>query len=92
MIDFMRRWVAILNDREMVVQHGRALMAPGFVRYDRRRLIAAPPADADEFVAALLALEDVAGGWPSSKLEEIVAVRGDRLLVCRWTIGVGDDF
>lgn len=85
-----RRQVPLLNDRDFMVRQGLSLCTEDFVRYDRRRLTAQPPGDRQAWLDAMFAFEELAGGsWPSFEMTEVIAVRGDRLILARWTMGLG---
>jgi hypothetical protein len=79
-----------LGDRQYVESKMLDVFAEGFVREDRRRLVGISTATAKEFV-------DVALGWfelgsvPVFRWVAVVAVRGDRLALARWSVGFGDD-
>ena len=81
----------LLNDRDFMLRDGLSLCTEDFVRYDRRRMTAQPPADRHGWLGAMLAFEELAGGqWPSFELTETVAVRGRRLAANRWTMTLGE--
>lgn len=56
-------------------------MTEDFVREDRRRLIALPLADRDQFREQVLAWRDVADGRPTFTATEVLAVAGERLVL-----------
>jgi hypothetical protein len=71
----IRADAARYGDRRFL-EHGlHALLAPGFVREDRRCLIALPTADAARWIDQLLTFFDLGHGTPSFGVNEIVAVR-----------------
>lgn len=80
----------MLNDREFVVDGARSVLAPGFVRIDRRRLVAQPPADREGLLASGLEIEQLVGEFPRVTLLETLAVRGDRLVATRVLNRLGD--
>ena len=59
--------------------------AADFVRIDRRRLIAGPDADRNQHLESQLLWFDLADGRPVFGVE-ILAVRGDRLVLCRASV------
>ena len=62
-----------------------------FIRYDRRRMTAQPPADRQGWLDAMLTFEELSGGqWPTFELTDTLAVRGHRLVANRWTMGLGE--
>lgn len=83
--------MAKLNDRDWVLSDGLSLCTEDFVRYDRRRLTAQPPADRQGWRDAMLDFEELAGGrWPMLEVTETVAVQGRRLAATRWMMNLGD--
>lgn len=88
--EFTRRWAAWLSDRDFVAREITTLITPDFVRYDRRRLVAVPPAGATAWVDELFEIAEPTEQWPTYELIEIVAVRGDRACASRWVIRFGD--
>jgi hypothetical protein len=81
----------LLNDRALALSDDFAgLAAPGFTRIDRRPLIGMPPTDVEGYRQSHLALEELAGQWPSYHFHEVLAVRGDRLAAVRVSISVGE--
>jgi hypothetical protein len=74
----------ILNDRD-AWHDGRVarLLAPGFVRLDRRKVIAQPPADAAGYIASIVELEQITGTFQSYETQEPVGARGERLCALR---------
>jgi len=88
--EFAYRAVAMLNDREFMVRNGLSMCTEDFVRYDRRRMTAQPPADRQGWLNAMLTFEELSGGqWPTFELTSTLAVRGNRLVANRWTMGLG---
>lgn len=84
-------FAALLNDRDFMVRNGLSLCTDDFVRYDRRRVTAQPPADRQGWLDAMFTFEELANGqWPTFELTETLAVRGNRLVVARWTMGLGE--
>lgn len=83
--------MALLNDRDFMLRDGLSLCTHDFVRYDRRRMTAQPPADRQGWLEAMITFEELAGGhWPTFDLTETLAVRGHRLAANRWTMGLGE--
>lgn len=78
--DMIRAILPNWSVREHVATKGREDMAADFVHEDRRRLVATPVIDADGFVEQMLDLHDIRTFklW----IEEVVAVRGERLALC----------
>ena len=74
----------ILNDRD-AWHDGRVArtFAPGFVRRDRRKVIAQPPADAAGYIASIVELEQITGTFQSYEMQEPVGIRGERLCALR---------
>jgi hypothetical protein len=92
-IELVRDWIAdIINDRE-AWRDGRVakVLAPEFVRHDRRKVIAQPPADAAEYIASVVELERLTGEFPIYVMQEPVSVRGQRLCAVRWIGRLGAD-
>lgn len=84
------RNMRLLNDRDFMLRDGLTLCTEDFVRYDRRRMTAQPPADRRGWLDAMITFEELAGGqWPNFDLTETVAVRGRRLAITRWTMSLG---
>ena len=89
--ELAHRNVTLLNDRDFMRRDGLSLCTEDFVRYDRRRMTAQPPADRQGWLDAMFMFAELAGGqWPTFQLTETVAVRGRRLAANRWTVGVGE--
>jgi hypothetical protein len=61
----------------------RNLLADSFVRDDRRSIVALPQTDADGWIEQVLTLHDLGSGSPQIQMEEVVAVRGERLALYR---------
>ena len=78
------------QDRDFWEHEIRNILAPNFVRRDRRKLIGMPDANADEWIAAQFEYERVAGRFGSWHDIEIVAVRGDRYVAARVLNRLGD--
>jgi hypothetical protein len=57
------------------------LIADNFLREDRRSVVGLPETDADGWIDQLLALHDLGSGSPRVWLDEVVAVRGERLVL-----------
>jgi hypothetical protein len=81
------RW----SDRDSVVADWHEWFADGFTREDRRRLIAAPPVDAAEYLDHHLTWFEMSAGQPSFEVQWI-AVRGDRLGLSRVRVRFDDGF
>jgi hypothetical protein len=89
--EFAHRSVELLNDREFMVRNGLSMCTEDFIRYDRRRMTAQPPADRQGWLDAMLTFEELSGGqWPTFELTDTLAVRGHRLVANRWTMGLGE--
>ena len=89
--EFAYRSVELLNDRDFMVRNGLSLCTEDFIRYDRRRMTAQPPADRQGWLDAMLTFEELSGGhWPTFELTGTLAVRGRRLAANRWTMGLGE--
>jgi len=76
-IELVRDWIAdIINDRE-AWRDGRVaeVLAPEFVRHDRRKVIAQPPAGAAEYIASVVELERLTGEFPIYVMQEPIGVR-----------------
>lgn len=89
-VEFATAFLAHLNDRDFFVNEGLSLVTADFVRYDKRRITAQPPADAKKWIDSVIELEQLAGEWPRSELRELLAVRGDRLFAVHWVARFGD--
>ena len=90
-VKLYREMCELLSDRERAAtEEGTNLFAPSFVRVDRRRVITQPPADRDELITAIFEYETMTGVFPRMWLDEVVALRGDRLGVGRFMFEVGD--
>lgn len=61
-------------------------LAASFVRIDRRRLVAAPDADRDEFLEQLRGWNEVGGHQPQLRVDEVIDVLGDRLALVRLVV------
>jgi hypothetical protein len=77
MIDRLRD----MDDSELL--RFRSRFADDFVREDRRRLIAVPDSDRDDWFESILAYWDLGKGAPSFRVAEVLAVRGERLVLLR---------
>ena len=75
----MPRW----DDPEYVKSAGRAVLAADFSREDRRRLIAMPTGDVDAYLESFDAWYEVGDGQPKFNVEEVIGVRGERLVLTR---------
>lgn len=81
----------LANDRETAMSaDAAASAAPTFRRIDRRRVGALPDLDFDGYIESLVALEEIVGCWVTTHIEEIVAVRGERLVVARGRVKAGE--
>ena len=88
--DINRRWAELLNDREFVVREGLSLATPDYVRVDRRRVTAQPTVTgAQAWLDGLFELEKLTGEWPRYECRKILVVRGERLCVAHWVLGLG---
>jgi len=67
------------------------LFAPAFVRHDRRRVIAQPPADAAAYITSIVELERLTGAFPIYVMQEPVGARGQRLCAIRLIGHLGAD-
>ena len=88
--EIIRRWAAWLSDRDFVAREITTVITPDFVRYDRRRLVAVPPADATAWVDAIFEVGELTEQWPTYEVIEILAVRGDRACASRCVVRYGD--
>lgn len=61
-------------------------MADDFVRVDRRRVVAVPNSDRDDWFESLQAYWNLGKGAPSFRVAEVLAVRGERLVLFRGRI------
>lgn len=88
-----RRWfVETFNDPDAWVD-GRVAskLAPGFVRIDRRPMVAQPVSDADAFIDSVLDFRRLTGGPPRFAMHEVLGVRGKRLVAYRLIAHLGLD-
>lgn len=69
----------------------RTNYADDFVRDDRRRFVAIPAATFDEFIDSLRTYWTLGAGAPSFSVAEVIAVRGDRLVLFRSRIEFEDE-
>jgi hypothetical protein len=89
--DLARTIVHLLNDRDHVLSGGPSgTSAPGFTLVDHRRLGLAPSEDVDHFPADIEAYESLTGRWPNFVVREVLAVRGDRLVLYRMAVEFGE--
>jgi len=89
--ELARKIVHLLNDRDYVLSGGPSVTsAPGFTLIDHRRLALAPSEDVDQFPADIEAYESLTGQWPDFVVREVVAVRGDRLVLYRMAVVFGE--
>ncbi len=65
-------------------------MADDFVRVDRRRMVAVPDSDRDDWFESMQAYWNLGKGAPSFHVAEVLAVRGDRLVLFRSRIEYAD--
>lgn len=77
-----------MDDSELL--RFRSRFADDFVREDRRRLIGVPDSDRDDWFESILAYWDLGKGAPSFRVAEVLAVRGDRLVLFRSHVGYED--
>ena len=75
----MPRW----DDPDYVNTAGREVLAVGFSREDRRRLIAMPTGDVDGYLKSFDAWYEIGDGRPKFNVEEVIGVRGERLVLTR---------
>jgi hypothetical protein len=59
------------------------VLADGFTREDRRRLIAMPSGDVDSYLDSFEAWYGIGDGQPRFNVGEVVGVRGERLVLIR---------
>ena len=81
--DKWRGIVQRMSDRAWVRTAIRELLAKDFVREDRQGLIVLPPLDSESYIDAFDAYFEMGDGRPMFTFEEVVAIRGDRLTLCR---------
>jgi hypothetical protein len=60
--ELARRNETLLNDRDYMLRDGLSMCTEDFVRYDRRRMTAQPPADRQGWLDAMITFEGLAGG------------------------------
>jgi hypothetical protein len=77
MIDRLRD----MDDSELL--RFRSRFTDDFVREDRRRLIAVPDSDRNDWFDSISAYWDLGKGAPSFTVAEVLAVRGERLVLFR---------
>ena len=75
----MPRW----DDPDYVKTAGRDMLADGFTREDRRRLIAMPSGDVDSYLNSFDAWYEIGDGQPRFNVAEVIGVRGERLALTR---------
>ena len=68
-----------------------AFIAEGFVRLDRRSLIAMPDADAESFIEQSMITFYGLDETPATKVDDVVRVIGDRLALIRARLVFGED-
>ena len=59
------------------------MLADGFTREDRRRLIAMPSGDVDSYLNSFDAWYEIGDGQPRFNVAEVIGVRGERLVLTR---------
>ena len=65
--------------------------ADDFVREDRRSFVTIPSASFEDFIASLRSYWELGGGAPSFTVAEVIAVRGQRLVLFRSRIEFDDE-
>jgi hypothetical protein len=75
---------------ESEMRRFRQGMADDFVRVDRRRLVAVPDSDKDDWFESMQAYWELGRGTPSFQVAEVLAVRGERLVLFRSRIEFSD--
>ena len=74
--EFIQAW----NDRERFLSEWDKWFAEGFVREDRRRLIAMPDADSSTYKEEFRSWHELTGeGHPIFDYAEVIAIHGERL-------------
>jgi hypothetical protein len=69
------------GDITFLKTRARDLIADYFVREDRRSVVGLPETDADGWIEQVLTLHDLGSGSPMISVDEVVAVRGERLVL-----------
>ena len=77
-----------MSDAELEVL--RENYTDDFVREDRRRLVTIPAASFEEFIESLRTYWELGSGAPSFSVSEVIAVRGERLVLFRSRIAFDD--
>lgn len=91
-VDSVVEFLAMLEDHERSLNEWYRWFGDGFVREDRRRLIAMPTADAATFHEQHLAWFEMDDENLSFSMTEVVAVFGQRLAVTRTQVGTSAGF
>jgi hypothetical protein len=88
--EFFRVTVRWLDETLPQPSEIRSTLTDDFVGEDRRRGPTAPTMDAESYAELMGSFRDVNAGRPRFILDEIVAVRGERLAVCRAGVDYGN--
>jgi len=80
--DVLRMNWARLSDREFADQTPERL-DEGFTHEDRRSVVSMTPVDAGKVVDSIHMYDELSGGHPVFSIEEVLAVRGERLALVR---------
>jgi hypothetical protein len=83
--DTLRTNWALMSDRDFLDRSPDRLDT-GFVHEDRRNHVAPVPINADHVVESVHVYDEMSGGHPVFSVEEVLAVRGDRLVLARTRI------
>ena len=83
--DTLRRNWALMSDRSFLDDSPERLDT-GFVHEDRRNIVAPVPISAEHVVESVHVYDEMSGGHPVFSIDEVVAVRGDRLVLARTRI------
>jgi hypothetical protein len=75
---------------ESELRQWKSGMADDFVRVDRRRVVAVPDSDRDDWFESMQAYWNLGKGTPSFQVAEVIAVRGERLVLFRSRIEYAD--
>jgi hypothetical protein len=68
----------------------RERFADDFVRDDRRRIVTLPSATLEDFIGSIRAYWQIGAGAPTFSVAEVIAVRGDRLVLFRTRVEFSD--
>ena len=69
----------------------RGRYADGFVREDRRRFVTIPSANFNDFIESIQTYWELGAGAPTFSVPEIIAVRGERLVLFRSRVAFTND-